>query len=55
VIVRGAYGIPDKTKYTLAAASPPGASEKGEASDNSKDKPGGKDQPADKANDKGKD
>ncbi len=55
VIVRGAYGVPDKTKYTLVAASPPDASEKGGASDNSKDKAGDKDQPAGKTSDKGRD
>jgi HlyD family secretion protein len=55
VIVRGAYGIPDKTKYTLAAATPPDDGGKSEASDNSQGKAGDKDQPAGKANDKGKD
>ncbi len=55
VIVRGAYGIPDKTKYAIAAASPPGASEKGEPSDNSKNDPSSKDQPAGKTSAKGKD
>ena len=55
VIVRGAYGIPDKTKYTLVAASPAVAGDKDEAPDNSKNKAGDKDQPAGKTNAKGKD
>lgn len=54
VIVRGAYGLPDKTKYTLAAATPSDEGGKGgETSRNPQNKADDKDQPA--AKDKGKD
>jgi HlyD family secretion protein len=50
VIVRGAYGIPDKTKVTTSPWTPPGdTSAKGEADDKANDKTD------DKAGDKGKD
>jgi len=50
VIIRGGYGIPDKTKYTLAAASAPAeAGTKGDAKD--RDKADDKDSSGDKGKD----
>jgi HlyD family secretion protein len=58
VIVRGAYGIPDKTKVTTTAWTPPKEGAKGEAADKSDDKKDDKSDEKktdDKAGDKAKD